>query len=151
MTSFKSSLQFFCLKSWVVSYYSCIARFAYFSSLNFLSFECLWTIRFLICGLRKTTACLRVTYTAQILINFVVFVEIYLGKRHWKKKSIQPRYILCFSLIFPKICSVYILARYAWNAIFWWIRPQREKASFCLKHTKTGVHNMNIPAVGVYG
>ena len=37
---------------------------------------------FYLTDFRKTIACLRVTHTAQISTNFVVFVEIYLGKRH---------------------------------------------------------------------
>ena len=36
---------------------------------------------------RKEIACLCVTQTAQISIDVVVYVEIYLGKGYWRKKS----------------------------------------------------------------
>ena len=39
---------FFCIISLVLSYCSFIVRFVCFSSQNFLSFECLWKIRFLL-------------------------------------------------------------------------------------------------------
>ena len=35
---------------------------------------------------KKAIACLCVIHTAKILIDFVVYVEIYLGKRHWQKE-----------------------------------------------------------------
>ena len=36
---------------------------------------------------RQTIACLCVTRTAQISTDVVAYVKIYLGKRHWRKKS----------------------------------------------------------------
>ena len=45
---------FFCIISWVVSHSSFIVRFVCFSSQNFLSFECLWKIRFLLYRFQKS-------------------------------------------------------------------------------------------------
>ena len=36
---------------------------------------------------RKAIACLCVTHTAQISTDVVLYVETYLGKKHWRKKS----------------------------------------------------------------
>ena len=68
---------------------------------------------------RKAIACLCVTHTAQISTGFVAFVKIYLGKRHWRKK-------LYFSSYITKDLQYYIFPRYAWNAVFLWIRSPRE-------------------------
>ena len=89
---------------------------------------------------RKAIACLCVTHIAQISTDVVLYVEIYLGKRHWQKYITQQLNSVLF-INMTKDLQYYILPRYAWNAIFLWIRPRREIYStiFHLKHMKTGV------------
>ena len=104
----ESSFQFFCIISWVVSYSSCIVRFACFSSQNFMSFEFLWKIRFLLYWFH-------VTHTVETSTKFVVLVA--LGKTLPKEKYITQIDSKFFINIIKDFQYIF-LPRYAWNAIF---------------------------------
>ena len=76
-----------------------------------------------------------------------------LGKKTLtKEKGInQVNSVLFINII--KDLQYFILPRYAWNAVFLWIRPPREIYStiFYLKHIKTSVPMMTIRTVRMKG
>ena len=99
---------------------------------------------------RKAIACLCVTHTAQISTDVVLAI---CGNLFGKKTLVKEKYITQLnSVLFINITKdlqYYILPRYAWNAVFLWIRPPREIYStiFHLKHMKTGVPMITIRTV----
>ena len=108
----ESSLQFFCIISWVVLYSSFIVRLVCF--LLRLSCHSNVSKKFDFCfrEFRKAIACLCVTHIAQISTDVVLYVEIYLGKRHWQKYITQQLNSVLF-INMTKDLQYYILPRYA--------------------------------------
>ena len=117
---------FFCIISWVVSHSSFIVRFVCFSSQNFLSFECLWKIRFLLYRFWKSNCmslhdphCTNLDRLCRICGNI-------LGKKTLPKVKDITRLKSVLFINITKDLQYYILPRYAWNAFFLGIRPPRE-------------------------
>ena len=76
-----------------------------------------------------------------------------LGKKTMAKEKyiIQLKSVLSTSI--TKDLQYYIIQRYAWNAVFLWIRSLREiySTTFHLKHMKSGIPMTNIRTVRVEG
>ena len=118
----ESSLQFFYIISWVVSYSSVIVRFVCFSSQNFLSFECLWKVRLLLYKSKKSNCMsLRGPHCTNLDRRWSIC-----GKFTWEKDIGERKLNSVLFIKISKDLQYYILPRYAWNAVFAWLRPPRE-------------------------
>ena len=97
---------------------------------------------------RIAIACLCVTHCTNLDRNCRICLNL-LGKETLaKEKNITQLKSVLFINI-TKDLQYYILPRYAWNAVFLWIRPPREIYStiFHLKHMKPGVPMITIRTV----
>ena len=117
---------FFDIISWVVSYCSFIVRFVCFSSQNFLSFECLWKIRFLLYRFCKSNCMsLRNPHSTNLNRRCHICGNL-LGKKTWSKEKYITQLNSVLFIKITKDLQYCILPRYGWNAAFLWIRPPKE-------------------------